>query len=109
MAVADNIDGRKQAVKSAGSRGFFGWLGRRQRRCRKDVQASELRTSAHDSVAYDLVDCALVAVDGLHHMFVDRVEDLARFLRIPVGQQPHRVFEVGEELVRRPGAPPNRR
>ena len=51
----------------------------------------------HDPVAHHLVDRALVAVDGLHHPLEHRVEDLARFLGITVGEQLHRALEVGEE------------
>ena len=51
----------------------------------------------HDPVAHDLVDGALVAVDGLHHALEHRVEELARFLGIAVGEQLHRALEVGEE------------
>ncbi len=51
----------------------------------------------HDSIAHHLVDGTLVPVDGLHHQLEDRVENLARLLRIPVGQQLHRALEVGEE------------
>ena len=51
----------------------------------------------HDPVAHDLVDGALVAVDGLHHVLEHRVEELARLLGIAVGEQLHRALEVGEE------------
>jgi hypothetical protein len=51
----------------------------------------------HDPVAHDLVDGALVAVDGLHHPFEHGVEDLARLFGITVGEQLHRALEVGEE------------
>ena len=51
----------------------------------------------HDPVAHDLVDGALVAVDGLHHPLEDRVEELARLLGVTVGEQLHRALEVGEE------------
>ena len=51
----------------------------------------------HDAVAHDLVDRALVAVDRLHHVLEDGVEELARLLRIAVGQELHRALEVGEE------------
>ena len=51
----------------------------------------------HDPVAHDLVDGALVAVDGLHHPFEHGVEELARLLGIAVGEQLHRALEVGEE------------
>src|SRR5215475_10196688 len=37
------------------------------------------------------------AMDGLHHALDHRVEDLARFLWIAVGQQLHRALEVGEQ------------
>ena len=43
----------------------------------------------HDAVAHDLVDRALVAVDGLHHPLEDRVEDAAGLLGIAVGEQLH--------------------
>ena len=51
----------------------------------------------HDPVAHHLVDGALVAVDGLHHVLEDGVEELARLLGIAVGEQLHRALEVGEE------------
>ena len=51
----------------------------------------------HDPVAHHLVDGAFVAVHGLHHPFENGVEDLARFLRITVGEQLHRPLEVGEQ------------
>ncbi len=51
----------------------------------------------HDPVAHDLVDGALVAVDGLHHALEHGVEELARLLGIAVGEQLHRALEVGEE------------
>jgi len=51
----------------------------------------------HDPVAHDLVDRALVAVHGLHHSLEDRVEELAGFLGIAVGEQLHRALEVGEK------------
>ena len=51
----------------------------------------------HDPVAHHLVDRALVAVDGLHHALEDGIEELARLLRIAVGEQLHRALEVGEE------------
>src|SRR5262249_31506188 len=40
---------------------------------------------------------ALVAVDRLHHVLEDGVEDLARLLRITIGEQLHRALEVGEQ------------
>ena len=51
----------------------------------------------HDPVAHDLVDGALVAVDGLHHPFEDGIEELPRVLGVTVGEQLHRALEVGEE------------
>ena len=51
----------------------------------------------HDPVAHDLVDRALVAVDRLHHVLEDGVEELPGLLGIAVGQQLHRALEVGEE------------
>ena len=51
----------------------------------------------HDPVAHDLVDRALVAVDGLHHPLEHRVEELPRLLGVAVGEQLHRALQVGEE------------
>ena len=51
----------------------------------------------HDPVAHHLVHRALVVVNGVHHVCEDRVEDLARLLRIAVGDELHRTLEVGEE------------
>ncbi len=51
----------------------------------------------HDAVAHHLVDGALVAVDGLHHVLEHGIEELARLLGIAVGEQLHRALEVGEE------------
>jgi hypothetical protein len=51
----------------------------------------------HDPVPHHLVDGPLVPMDGLHHPLEDRVEHLARFLGIAVGQQLHRALDVGEE------------
>ena len=51
----------------------------------------------HDPVAHDLVHRALVAVDGLHHALEHGIEELARLLGVPVGEQLHRALEVGEE------------
>ena len=51
----------------------------------------------HDPVAHDLVDGALVAVDGFHHALEHGVEELARLLGIAVGEQLHRALQVGEE------------
>jgi hypothetical protein len=51
----------------------------------------------HDPVAHDLVDGAFVAVDGLHHPLEHGVEELARLLGIPVGEQLHGALEIGEE------------
>ena len=51
----------------------------------------------HDPVAHDLVDRALVAVDGVHHAFQDGVEQLPRLLGVAVRQQLHRPLHVGEK------------
>ena len=51
----------------------------------------------HDPVAHDLVDGAFVAVHGFHHPFEDRVQELARLLRIAVGEHLHRALQVGEQ------------
>jgi hypothetical protein len=36
-------------------------------------------------------------MDRLHHAFEHGVEELPRFLGVPVGQQLHRALQVGEE------------
>ena len=51
----------------------------------------------HDAVAHDLVHRPLVAVNGLHHVFQNRVEDLSRLFGVAVGEQLHGPLEVGEE------------
>ena len=51
----------------------------------------------HDAVAHHLVHRALVAVDGVHHVFEEGIEQLLRLLGIAVGEQLHRALEVGEE------------
>ncbi len=51
----------------------------------------------HDPVAHDLVDGALVAVNGVHHPLQDGIEDPACLFGIAVGEQLHRALEVREE------------
>jgi hypothetical protein len=51
----------------------------------------------HDAVTHDLIDRALVAVDRLHHAFEDGVEQLARLLRVAIGEQLHGALQVREE------------
>src|SRR3989454_5115895 len=51
----------------------------------------------HNPITHHLVDRALVAVDRLHHEFEHRVQDLARLLGVPVGEQLHGALYVGEE------------
>jgi hypothetical protein len=51
----------------------------------------------HDAIAHDLVDGAFVAVDRLHHVLEDGVEELPRFLGIAVSKQLHRALQVREE------------
>ena len=50
----------------------------------------------HDAVAHDLVDRAVVAMDCFHHAFEHRIKDFSRFLRIAIGKQLHRAFEIGK-------------
>jgi hypothetical protein len=50
----------------------------------------------HDAVTHDLVHGPLVAVDGPHHELEDRVEELASFLGITVGEELHRALEVSK-------------
>ena len=51
----------------------------------------------HDAIAHDLVDRALVAVHGRHHVFQDRIEELPGLLGVALGQQFHGAFEVGKQ------------
>ena len=51
----------------------------------------------HDPVAHHLVDGPLVAVDGIHHVRDDGVQELSRVLGIPIGEELHRALEIGEE------------
>jgi len=51
----------------------------------------------HDAVAHDLVDGALVAMHRFHHPLEHRIEKLARFLGIAVGQELHGALEIGED------------
>jgi len=51
----------------------------------------------HYAIAHNLVDGALVAMDGLHHPLKHGVQDLARLLGITIREQLHRALEVGEE------------
>ena len=43
----------------------------------------------HDAVAHDLIHCALVMVDGLHHVLEDGIQEVLRFLGVTVGQKFH--------------------
>jgi hypothetical protein len=36
-------------------------------------------------------------MDGFHHVVEDWIEELARFLRIPISEQLHRALQIGEE------------
>ncbi len=51
----------------------------------------------HDPVAHHLVHRAFVAMDGLHHVLEDGVEDLARLLGIAFSEELHRALEIGEQ------------
>ena len=51
----------------------------------------------HDAVTHHLVHRALVAMDSFHHQLEDGIEEPARLLGIPVGEQLHGPLEVGEK------------
>jgi hypothetical protein len=51
----------------------------------------------HNPIAHHLIHGAFVPMDRLHHQFEHRVEELAGFLGVAVGQQLHRALQVGEE------------
>jgi hypothetical protein len=51
----------------------------------------------HDPIAHHLVDRAFVAVNGLHHVLNDGIEQPACLFGVAVGEQLHRALQVGEE------------
>ena len=51
----------------------------------------------HDAVAHHLIDGSLVAVNRIHHVRQNRIEQLPCLLGIAVGKQLHRALQVGEE------------
>ena len=51
----------------------------------------------HDPIAHDLVDGALVAMHRLHHALEDRVQELARLLRVPIAEQFEGALDVGKQ------------
>jgi hypothetical protein len=51
----------------------------------------------HDPVAHHLVHGALVAVDRLHYVLKDRIQELAGLFGVAVSEQLHRALQVGEE------------
>ena len=62
-----------------------------------EVRRTVSAEQGHNAVTHELVDGALVVVDGLDHPIEDRVEELARFLWVAVGEQFHETLEVGEQ------------
>ena len=51
----------------------------------------------HDAVAHDLVDGALIAVHGGHHVVQHGIEELPRLFWVAIGQQLHRALQVGKQ------------
>jgi hypothetical protein len=51
----------------------------------------------HDPIAHNVINRALITVHGFHHMPDYSIKEFARFLRIPIGEQFHRPFHVGEQ------------
>jgi hypothetical protein len=51
----------------------------------------------HDAIAHDLIHRTLEAVDRLHHVLENRIEELPRLLRVTVREELHRALEIGEE------------
>lgn len=72
ITVAGNLRLHSQCRIAGAHRMIF----QRQRRTKQ----------GHDSIAYDLVDRALVAVHGFHHALEHRVENPSGFLRVAVGE-----------------------
>ena len=51
----------------------------------------------HDPIPHHLVHGPLIAMYGRHHPFQHGIEQLSGFLGIAVGEEFHRIFEIGEE------------
>ena len=51
----------------------------------------------HDSVTHDLVHGPFVAMHCLHQPLEDRVEDFTCLLRVAIGQELHRPFEIRKQ------------
>jgi hypothetical protein len=51
----------------------------------------------HNPIAHDLIHGAFEAVHRVHHAFEDRVEEVARFLGVALGQQLHGALQVGKQ------------
>ena len=51
----------------------------------------------HDPIAHDLVDSALVTMDGLHHQLEHWIKNLTGFLGIAAGEQLHRALQISEQ------------
>ena len=50
----------------------------------------------HDAVTHHMVHSAFIAVYSVHDLVDNRIDELARFLRVAVSKEFHRAFEVGE-------------
>ena len=51
----------------------------------------------HDAIAHDLVDGAFIAMHRLHHALQDGVEQLPGLLRVALGQEFQRTFEIRKQ------------
>ena len=61
------------------------------------LKSNRSAEQSHDAIAHELIDRALIAVNGLHHPLKYRVKKLARFFRVAIGQQLHRALQIGEQ------------
>jgi hypothetical protein len=52
---------------------------------------------SHDSITHDMVDGALEAVNGLHHMIENGIEELSGLLGVAFREQFHRALKVGKQ------------
>ena len=59
----------------------------------------------HNAIAHDLVHGPFIAVHGRHHALQYRIEELARLLRVAVGQQLHGPFQSAKSTVTRLRSP----
>src|SRR6266481_7219934 len=76
---------------------FFFFSSRRRHTRWNCDWSSDVCSSDLDPVAHHLIDGALVAVDRLHHVFEDGIEDLAGLLGVTIREELHRALQISKE------------